>query len=199
MSISEENIQLLKKYRALKEGHFILSSGLHSKYYIQCAKIMANPEIAQNLCHKLCDKITAQIDISQITKIVAPAMGGILVGYEIARILNKENIFCERVDGNFIFRRGFALDENDKILVIEDVLTTGKSSLETYKIIKDHKAEIIAEACMIRRDPKIETLDNVPIISLFDFEFPSYKPNQLPSDLVNITAEKPGSRYLKNK
>ena len=197
MSISEENIKLLKAYNALKEGHFILSSGLHSQYYIQCAKIMANPIIAQDLCSRLVEKISSEIDVNQITKIVAPAMGGLLVGYELARQLHKENIFCERVDGKFEFRRGFSLDENDKVLIVEDVLTTGKSSLETYALVKKYNAKIIAETCLIRRDITIEKLDNVPIISLFDLSFPTYNADKLPDILKKIPASKPGSRFLK--
>lgn len=197
MSILEQNLALLKKYQVVKEGHFILSSGLHSEYYIQCAKIMSNPAIAQEFCKKLASKISRAIDIEKITKIVAPAMGGLLVGYEIARILNKENIFCERVQGNFTFRRGFTLNKNDQILVIEDVLTTGKSSLETYAAIKKHQANIIAEACLIRRNPSITKLDNIPIIALLDVEFPTYDANNLPEHLLQIPVEKPGSRDLK--
>ena len=196
MSTLEENINLLKKYNALKEGHFILSSGLHSQYYIQCAKIMSDPIAAKDLCFKLVKKITMQIDINQITKVVAPAMGGLLVGYEIARQLNKENIFCERVNGEFQFRRGFSLDGSDKVLIVEDVLTTGKSSLETYDLVKSYGAKIIAETCLIRRDKKIKKLDNVPIIPLFDLSFPTYHSDNLPDLLKQRPVSKPGSRFI---
>ncbi len=197
MSILEQNLKLLKKHQVIKQGHFILSSGLHSEYYIQCAKIMSNPAIAKEFCKNLADKISKTIDVNNITKIIAPAMGGLLVGYEIARILNKENIFCERVNGKFSFRRGFTINKDDKILVIEDVLTTGKSSLETYNAIKEYEAQIIAEACLIRRNPNISKLNNIPIIALLDVEFPTYDANDLPKHLLHIPAEKPGSRDLK--
>ncbi len=197
MSNQEQNITLLKDCNALLEGHFILSSGLHSKYYVQCAKIMSNPKFAQDFCAKLVSKLKDTIDIGAIDKVVAPAMGGVIVGYEIARQLGKENVFCERVDGQFALRRGFDLAEGEKVLVVEDVLTTGKSSLETYDCIREYGAEIIAETCLIRRNPEITDLDGVPIIPLLDLSFPTYKEEELPEDIANIPVQKPGSRFIK--
>ncbi len=189
-------IDKLKKYSAFLEGHFILSSGLHSQYYIQCAKIFENPELAAKLCQDLMQKITEKININDIDVVVAPAMGGVLVGYEIARQLNKKTIFCERVEKKFQFRRGFSLNKNDRVLVMEDVITTGKSSLETYEIINKIGAKIIAEGCLIKRNSNITQLDNVPIISLLDLEFETYSEDNLPESLKNIPIEKPGSRFL---
>ena len=189
-------IELLKKHNAFLEGHFILSSGLHSKYYIQCAKIFENPKLATKFCQYLVKKIKKNIDIKKIDVIVAPAMGGLLIGYEIARQLNKKTIFCERVENKFQFRRNFSLNKNDRVLVVEDVITTGKSSLETYEIIKKTGAEIIAEVCLIKRDSKLKTLSNVPIISLIDLEFKTYQENNLLEELKKIPATKPGSRNI---
>lgn len=196
LSNNESNIKVLRENNALLEGHFILSSGLHSQYYVQCAQIFSIPHIAEQLCKQLVDKIKNTIDINDIDKIVSPAMGGVIIGYEIARQLNKPNLFCERVDGSFTLRRGFNLTEQDRILVIEDVITTGKSSLETYNCIKQFHSTIIAEASLIRRDPQIKTLDNIPIIPLIDLEIPTYNEDNLPSNLNDIPITKPGSRFL---
>jgi len=198
MSILDtEYTQILKESGALKEGHFILSSGLHSQYYVQCALIMSNPYFAKKICTNLVNKIKETIDITQINKIISPAMGGILVGYEIARQLEISNIFLERIDKKFTLRRGFNIEKEDKILVIEDVLTTGKSSLETYDLINNYEANIVAEACIIRRNPDIKQLNNVPIIPLIDLDFPTYTDDNIPSFLKDTPIEKPGSRFIK--
>ena len=196
MDLNHENITILKENKALLQGHFILSSGLHSEYYIQCAQIFSNPAIATLLCQKLVTEIKNKIDINQIDLIVAPAMGGVIIGYEIARQLNKPNFFCERVNGTFQLRRGFAIKPTDRILVIEDVITTGKSSLETYEAIREYSNNIVAEACLIKRNPDLSHLDNIPLISLIDIEIPTYDPHDLPEHLSNITAIKPGSRNI---
>jgi orotate phosphoribosyltransferase len=195
---SEDTIKILKEYNALLHGHFVLSSGLHSEYYVQCAQIFSQPQIATKLCKELIYKISKSVNLDEINMIVSPAIGGILIGYEIARQLNKETIFCERSNGHFTFRRDFHLNKNHKILVIEDVITTGKSSLETYEAIKPYGAKIIAEACLIKRDPKITEINNVPIISLIDIKIPVYDAESLPESLQKIPITKPGSRFLKN-
>ena len=197
LSNNDNNIQTLKECNALLQGHFILSSGLHSEYYIQCAQIFSYPKIAEKLCKQLIDKISATINIEDIDVVVSPAMGGVIIGYEIARQLNKPNIFCERVSGKFELRRGFNLEDGQNVLVMEDVITTGKSSLETYNGIKEFGVNIVAEACLIKRNSKISTLDNIPLISLIDMEVPAYNTDSIPSHLANIPAIKPGSRFLK--
>jgi orotate phosphoribosyltransferase len=189
--------KILEDSGALKQGHFILSSGKHSEYYVQCSLIMSQPYFANVICTSLVKKIRENIDINSINKIVSPAMGGILLGYEIARQCKLENIFLERVNGTFSLRRGFHISDKDNILVIEDVLTTGKSSLETYELIQKYGGNIIAEACIIRRNPKIDSLNNIPIISLLDLDFPCFDSKNIPDHLKMITAEKPGSRFIK--
>ena len=192
------DIEILKSLGAIKEGHFILSSGLHSANYIQCAAVFEQTVAAAELCARLIAKIKENIDVDSIDAVVAPAMGGVLIGYEIARQLKKKTIFCERVNGEFAFRRGFNLEKGQKVLVVEDVITTGKSSLETYKAIENEfSATVIAETCLILRDKNIKTLNNVPIIPLLNIEFPTYKEEELPSELTKIPVTKPGSRFLK--
>ena len=125
---------VLRKTKALLEGHFILSSGLHSPKYVQCAKLLSHPHLAKKICLSLSKKIKKYF--KQIDIILAPAMGGIIIGYEIGRLLKKETIFCERVNKKFKLRRGFSITKNSRVLIVEDVITTGKSSLECFSLIK---------------------------------------------------------------
>ena len=140
----KKSLNILKKTNALIEGHFILTSGLHSSKYIQCAKLLSYPHIATKVCLALSKKIKK--NFKKIDLILAPAMGGIIIGYEVGRLLHKETIFCERVNGRFKLRRGFHIKKNSKVLIIEDVITTGKSSLECAKLITESKAELIGFA-----------------------------------------------------
>lgn len=195
---SENNyINQLIDINAVLKGHFILSSGLHSDTYIQCAKIFENPKIAENLCRDLAAKILSKIN-SKIDYVVAPAMGGVIIGYEVARQLGVKSIFCERVNSKFEFRRGFNLSPSDNVVIVEDVITTGKSSLETVETIKHHGANIIAEACMIdRRETKGNLDNNIEIISLINLDIKTVSSDKLTDDLKQIPAIKPGSRFLK--
>ena len=129
----EESLKILKEANALIEGHFILSSGLHSSKYIQCAQLMSKPNKAKKICESLAEKIDKEFPVFDL--ILSPAMGGILIGYEIGKILNKETIFSERVNGEFVLRRDFSIKKSNKVLIIEDVITTGKSSLECSKLV----------------------------------------------------------------
>ena len=129
----EESLKILKETNALIEGHFILSSGLHSAKYIQCAQLMSKPEKAEKLCLSLAEKIKS--DLPDFDLILSPAMGGVVIGYEIGRILKKQTIFSERINGEFHLRRDFKIKKNSKVLIIEDVITTGKSSLECSKLV----------------------------------------------------------------
>ena len=128
MRSSKDSWAVLKKTRALLEGHFVLSSGLHSSKYVQCAKLLSKPSLASKICLSLAKKIRKEF--KNIDIILSPAMGGIVIGYEIGRLLNKETIFCERVNKKFQLRRGFSIKPKSKVLIVEDVITTGKSSLE---------------------------------------------------------------------
>jgi len=138
----KKSLDILKKTSALVEGHFVLSSGLHSPKYIQCAKLLSFPHLAKDICSSLSNKIKRKF--KNIDLILAPAMGGVIIGYEIGKLLKKETIFCERVDGQFKLRRGFHIKKGLRVLIIEDVITTGKSGLECVKLITKAGANILA-------------------------------------------------------
>ena len=191
----KKSLSILKKTNALLEGHFVLSSGLHSPKYIQCAKLLSYPHLAKDICESLAKKIKK--NFKKIDLILAPAMGGVIIGYEIGRLLKKETIFCERVDGKFKLRRGFNIKKNSRVLIIEDVITTGKSSLECVKLIKKSKAKHLGFASIINRSSKKSLKIKSKIISHLKIEVPTYKKNELPNDLQNIKITKPGSRFLK--
>ena len=144
-----ESLKILKETKALLEGHFILSSGLHSDQYVQCAKLLSHPKKAEIICSSLCEKIKK--NFNNINIILSPATGGIVVGYEIGRQLSIETIFAERSEGKFNLRRGFEIPKNSNVLVVEDVITTGKSALECSKMIKDSQANLAGYSCIIDR------------------------------------------------
>ena len=192
----KKSLNILKKTKALLQGHFVLSSGLHSPKYIQCAKLLSFPHIAKNICLSLSKKIKKKI--KNIDLILSPAMGGIVIGYEIGRLLNKETIFCERVNGKFKLRRGFYIKKNSRVLIVEDVITTGKSSLECVKLIKKSKAKLLGFACLIDRSNKNSLkIKNKKIISQVKLNIPTYSKNNLPTSIKKISVTKPGSRFLK--
>ena len=148
----KKSLNILKETNALLEGHFVLSSGLHSSKYIQCAKLLSYPHKADLICKSLAKKI--KIKFKKIDLILAPAMGGIIIGYEVGKLLKKETIFCERVNGKFILRRGFKIKKGSKVLIVEDVITTGKSSMECVKLVKKAKANLVGFASIIDRSKK---------------------------------------------
>ena len=191
----KNSLAVLRKTNALLEGHFVLSSGLHSSSYVQCAKLLSNPSKASKICLSLSKKIKKKI--KKIDVILSPAMGGIIIGYEIGKLLKKETIFCERVSGKFVLRRGFNIKKNSKVLIVEDVITTGKSSLECVKLIKKAGAKIVGFACIIDRSNNKNLKIKKKIVSQIKLNIPTYKKNNLPSKLKNIPITKPGSRYLK--
>ena len=191
----KNSLAVLRKTNALLEGHFVLSSGLHSSSYVQCAKLLSNPSKASKICLSLSKKIKKKIKKKDI--ILSPAMGGIIIGYEIGKLLKKETIFCERVSGKFVLRRGFNIKKNSKILIVEDVITTGKSSLECAKLIKKAGAKLVGFACIIDRSNNKNLKIKKKIVSQIKLNIPTYKKTNLPSNLKNIPVTKPGSRYLK--
>ena len=191
----KKSLDILKKTNALLDGHFVLSSGLHSSKYIQCAKLLSYPKKAEIICKSLAKKIKKKF--KKIDLILAPAMGGIIIGYEIGKILNKETIFCERIKGKFTLRRGFSIKKNANVLIIEDVITTGKSSMECVKIINKAKAKLIGFASIIDRSTKKNLKIKKQIVSHLKIEVPTYKYNQLPQKLKLIPISKPGSRFIK--
>ena len=191
----KKSLDILKKTNALLEGHFVLSSGLHSPKYIQCAKLLSYPFIADKICNSLAKKINN--NFKSIDLILAPAMGGVIIGYEIGRILKKETIFCERVNGKFTLRRGFHIRKGAKVIIIEDVITTGKSSLECVKLIKKSKAKLVGFASIIDRSTQKTLKIKKNIISHMKVVVPTYKKNKLPLSLKSIPISVPGSRFDK--
>ena len=191
----KNSLAVLRKTNALLEGHFVLSSGLHSSIYVQCAKLLSNPSKATKICLSLSKKIKRKI--KKIDLILSPAMGGIIIGYEIGKLLKKETIFCERVSGKFVLRRGFNIKKKLRVLIVEDVITTGKSSLECVKLIKKSGAKLAGFACIIDRSNKKNLKIKKKIISQIKLNIPTYKKKNLPLNLKNISITKPGSRHLK--
>jgi len=189
----KESLKILQKTKALLEGHFVLSSGLHSNQYVQCAKLLSYPKMSKLFCASLCKKI--KDSFGKIDVILSPALGGVVVGYEVGRQLNKETIFCERLNGNMTLRRGFVLKKNTKVLIVEDVITTGKSALECYRIIKKSKSKLVGYACIIDRSNN-ETLIKKKIISQVKINIKTFKKNNLPEYLKKIKIIKPGSRNV---
>ena len=195
MLSNKKSLNILKKTDALLEGHFILSSGLHSSKYIQCAKLLSFPHIAKHLCISLSKLIKK--NFKKIDLILSPAMGGIIIGYEIGRLLKKETIFCERVKGKFKLRRGFKIKKKARVLIVEDVITTGKSSLECVKLIKKEKGQLLGFACIINRSNKKHLKIKKKIISHIKIDVPTYNKKNIPAYLKSIPVSKPGSRFIK--
>jgi len=170
-----ESLKILRETEALLEGHFILSSGLHSKRYIQCAKLLSHPKKAKAICASLCEKIKKKFN--KIDIVLSPALGGVVVGYEIGRQLNIETIFAERVNGKLVLRRGFEVEQNSNVLIVEDV------------------ANLVGYVCIIdRSSEKISIKDK--IISQMQFNIETFSKDEIPGDLKKISPIKPGSSNL---
>ena len=193
MLSSEESLKILKETKALIEGHFILSSGLHSSKYVQCAQLMSKPRHAIKICQSLANKIKSEFN--NIDLILSPAMGGIVVGYEVGKLMNTETIFSERINGEFQLRRDFKIKKGINVLIVEDVITTGKSSIECSKLVTKNKANIIGYACIIDRSNGQSEIKE-KIISQVKLNIPTYKKDNLPEELISIDPIKPGSRNL---
>ena len=190
----ERTIELLKKSNALLEGHFILSSGKHSDKYVQCAKLIQNPkyceEVAKIIAQNLKEK---NIDVDLC---VGPAMGGIIIAYEVARGLGVDAIFTERENNEMTLRRGFEIKEGQKVIIVEDVITTGKSSFETVDVIREHGGEVVALTSIVNRSG-LDEINGLPIVSAAKIDVNTWDPDNIPEHLKNIEAVKPGSRKIK--
>jgi orotate phosphoribosyltransferase len=189
----KESLKILKETNAVIEGHFILSSGLHSPKYVQCAQLMSKPSQAIKICESLAKKI--KIEFGEFDLILSPAMGGIIVGYELGKLLNKISIFSERVNGKFKLRRDFKIEKGSKVLIVEDVITTGKSSLECSKLVTSNNAIILGYACIIDRSNGKSHIED-KIVSQVKLNIPTYEKDKLPKELSSIPSVKPGSRNL---
>lgn len=187
--------EILAEFRAadaLLEGHFVLSSGLHSSRYLQCARVLMDPVRASRLASTLVSSLPREIR-SAIGIVVSPAMGGVIAGHEMGRALGVEAVFVERPTGTFELRRGFRLEPGQKVLLMEDVVTTGLSSREAIAAVEDAGGEVIAAAALVDRSNGEADL-GVPFFPLIRLSVPTYEADRLPQDLAAIPAEKPGSR-----
>ena len=192
----QDVLQYFRDAGALLEGHFILTSGLRSPTYLQCAKVLMHPDKAAALCAELADRIVAALGQGAIDLVVSPAMGGVVVGYEMGRQLGCPAIFAERIDGEFALRRGFEIPPGARVLMAEDIVTTGLSSRECIACIRQLGGEVVAASCLIDRSAgKVDV--GVPLFALFGLEVPAYDADNLPPDLAAIPAIKPGSRGLR--
>lgn len=191
----EEVLAHFRDTGALLEGHFILSSGLRSSKYLQCAKVFMHPERAALLCAELARRVQERLGAEAVEMVVSPAMGGVIVGYEMGRQLGVPAMFTERVDGAFTLRRGFDLRPGTRVLMAEDIVTTGLSSRECIACIASYGGEVVGASCLIDRSAGTADV-GVPLISLVGMDVPAYEADKLPPELEAIPAIKPGSRSL---
>jgi orotate phosphoribosyltransferase len=190
----EEVLAEFRAAEALLEGHFILSSGLRSSRYLQCARVLMNPARAERLATELARRIPEDVK-NRLGAVVAPAMGGVIAGHEMGRALGLDAMFVERPEGRFGLRRGFRLERGQKVLLMEDVVTTGLSSREAIAAVAEAGAEVIAAAALVDRSNGRADL-GVPFYPLIRLDVPTYQPDALPPELAAIPAEKPGSRAM---
>lgn len=188
----EDVLAEFRASKALLEGHFLLSSGRHSAHYLQCARVLMDPARAARLAIALAQKIPRELR-KDIAKVVSPAMGGVIIGHEMGRALEVEAIFVERPTGTFEVRRGFTIEPGEKVLLVEDVVTTGLSSREAMDCVREAGGEVIAAAALVDRSAGSVDL-GVPFFPLIAINFPTYAPDELPPELAATPATKPGSR-----
>ncbi len=188
----EEVLEEFRACEALLSGHFVLSSGRHSANYLQCARVLMNPDRAQRLAIALAQKIPRDLRKS-VDVVISPAMGGLIIGHEMGRALGKDAMFLERPDGVFKLRRGFRLAAGAKVLMVEDVVTTGLSSREAIAAVAAQGGEVVAEAALVDRSGGEAEL-GVPFFPLVEISFPSYDEGQVPPELASVPVTKPGSR-----
>jgi orotate phosphoribosyltransferase len=192
MMTDDEILDEFRAAGALLEGHFILSSGLRSPKYLQCARILMDPARAERLARELASRLP-KIVADQVQAVVSPAMGGVIIGHEMGRALGRPAMFLERPEGTFELRRGFRLDPGTRVLMVEDVVTTGLSSREAIDAVRAVGAEVVAEAALVDRSSGKADL-GVPFTPLIRIDVPTYEAESVPPDLAAIPAIKPGSR-----
>lgn len=188
----EEVLAEFRASKALLEGHFLLSSGRHSAHYLQCARVLMDPMRASRLAAAIAASIPRELR-KDIAKVVSPAMGGVIIGHEMGRALGVEAVFVERPEGTFELRRGFSLEPGEKVLMVEDVVTTGLSSREAIRAIEAAGGEVIAAAALVDRTAGSVDL-GVPFFPLIAINFPTYAADEVPPELAATPAIKPGSR-----
>ena|SRR5215831_3135540 len=191
----DEVLDLFRRSGALLEGHFRLTSGLHSSGYLQCALVLSHPEWAATLGTALADRMRG----TRATVVLSPALGGVIIGHEVARALGVRALFAERQDGVLTLRRGFTLSERDRVLVVEDVMTTGGSTRETMDVARAAGAHVVGAASIVNRSGapmKFESFVDVSVESLLDFSLPTYEPQECPLCAQGLPVVKPGSRQV---
>ncbi len=188
----EDVLAEFRASKALLEGHFLLSSGRHSAHYLQCARVLMDPARAARLAIALTQRIPRELR-KDIVKVVSPAMGGVIIGHEMGRALEVEAIFVERPTGTFEVRRGFTIEPGEKVLLVEDVVTTGLSSREAMDCVRAAGGEVIAAAALVDRSAGSVDL-GVPFFPLIAINFPTHAPDELPPELAATPVTKPGSR-----
>jgi orotate phosphoribosyltransferase len=189
--------EVLAEFRAadaLLEGHFILSSGRHSPVFLQKMRVFQYPDRTERICRALAEKIRDRL--GEVDLVVSPAMGGVIPGYETARALGCPAVFVEREEGEFRLRRGFRIPEEARVVMVEDIVTTGLSSRECIAAIRRHSGNLLGAACLIDRSNGRADI-GIPLVSLVRMDVPDYAPDELPAELAALPAEKPGSRDLK--
>ena len=191
---TDEVLEIFRQCGALLEGHFILSSGLRSPIFLQKQRVFMHPDKAETLCRALADRIRTS-GYGDVSQIVSPAIGGIIPGYETARHLHVPAVFTERVDGKFQLRRGFEIARGEKVIVVEDIVSTGLSIRECIDCLREIGADVVAAACLIDRSAS-EADVGVPLVALVNYKVPAYPADALPPELAAIPAVKPGSRGL---
>jgi orotate phosphoribosyltransferase len=188
--MSEDLLALFRKTRALLDGHFVLRSGLHSRQYFQCAILLQHTNVAERVCNMLADKLRA----FECDAVISPALGGIIVGQEVGRALGKRHIFLEKENGKLALRRGFKIDNGEKFIVVEDVVTRGGRVQETIDIVRAHGGVVVAVGVIVDRSGNAKPNFGCPFISLVELTVENFEPDNLPPDLAKIPAQKPGSK-----
>ena len=187
----DELLDLFRRSGALLEGHFRLTSGLHSSGYLQCALVLQHPAHAEALGRAIADRTRSL----RPTAVLSPALGGVVIGHEVGRALGVRALFAERQDGELTLRRGFVIAENDRVLVVEDVLTTGGSTRETMQVARASGGQVVGAASIVNRSGGRAEFD-VPFASLIDVDLPTYEPDKCPLCAQGLSVVKPGSRPL---
>jgi orotate phosphoribosyltransferase len=188
----DELLDLYRSSGALLEGHFRLTSGLHSPGYLQCALVLQHPQHAEALGRAIADRTR---DLRP-TVVLSPALGGVVIGQEVARALGVRAIFAERQDGALMLRRGFVVGENDRVLVVEDVLTTGGSTRETMELAKAAGGQVVGAASIVNRSTGAQL--DVPYVALLELALPVYEPDKCPACAQGLPIVKPGSRPVRS-
>jgi orotate phosphoribosyltransferase len=188
--MSEDLLALFRKTGALLDGHFVLRSGLHSREYFQCAILLQYTDVAARVCQQLADKVRG----FDCDSVISPALGGIIVGQEVARSLGKRHIFAEKEEGKLVLRRGFRIDEGEKFIVVEDVVTRGGRVQETLDIVKQHGGIVTAVGVIVDRSGQAKPSFGCPFVSLVEMNVETFEADKLPADLAKIPVQKPGSK-----